>query len=323
MAWSSAFVGTSSISHTYAFRPMLVVPTGRHKDWRWENSAGGGYDYLDPGIGDPDYPLRRASDFSAELVAEAYAGDAVGAYQIWLLMPLTGLPDFDVVCLINHNLKDVFGLGSSYIQMQIADNAGYSTNLATLAEMSVATNARQFIFNLNHDAGERNSSFGYRRVYSGVAYARLKIVLSVPVGEDWVPQPVASAPFFGEVVIGRSYQLSANFVSPMTETYDAGIREFIAPSGHTKRFVNYSGRRRFKGDIQFASRADAQYLRDAWAASGYGARPVLWCPDPMTTPHETYLVRWTCSNFQEYVSGETVVSLDMTEMPPFVSTETL
>lgn len=311
MAWASEL--TNDGADQALDRPLVIVPTAPHTHlaWKWSSSADPGYDWELPENSATGFSVRNAFDMLAERQTKA-AASFIGANQAWLVVNTANANTriFDSLVLLNHNLPSVFGAGSTNIVLEIANDSAFTSNLQTIASSTISTTTRVVLPNLSHVIGQYADA-NYRRRYTDVEFVRLK--LHKPTFT------ITAQPVFGEVMLGRSYQMPRWSTTPTAVMYDSGVEDFEAPSGHFRRVVHFTGRRIYEGRFQFATSAEAQILKDAWAASAYGSRPIVWVDKPATAASSAVLAAWTVGKFEILASGEQTVNFRVVELPPFVS----
>jgi hypothetical protein len=189
----------------------------------------------------------------------------------YFMMKWTTTASFDCAAIIGHNFS---GLALTTCQLQVADNTAFSTNLRTIASWTPGTSTKRLVsLALDHDAGGA-------RVYSGVEYARLKLVSGGSI-----------RPRIGELILGTQVQLSFK----PDDDYDphgqvSGVALTESYSGVVSGVTHYRQRRELDAALTLHDSTEAAKVTTWWTDCRGGTRPFLWIDDPTSGPQSAALM---------------------------------
>jgi hypothetical protein len=219
------------------------------------------------------YPTYRASD--GLLQASRTTKPSSGLSTWYFAVAFASPAEFDCVMIAGPNVS-----AASLIEVEIADDATFTTNDMVVAFFSTATADRTTKGKAPLD-GDRlfvglsqfPSSTTWDR-FSGVGYLAVKITGSA----GFVPE-------LSELWLGRRYQLFGHPDSPTSRKWTRGN------IGSTRTSIGASGARVLsKGQAvrdtatTMAKDAEVGGVVQWWADCKYGARDFLWVEDPRNSP---------------------------------------
>jgi hypothetical protein len=261
MPYSSAIRAASEAAAYALDKPMLIGANRARtlaaaSQWRTSGSWASGADGT-AGSGD----TSRASDDYDHLRTFPASSETEWFY----LLNLGAAPGtVDSLAILNP-----YGLSGVQIDLQLADNSAYSTNLVTVASVTPSDIKRVIVLDLHHtgDVPLR---------YSSAQWWRLRFTKG----------GAAILPRFGEVVLGNSLQLSHKPDRPYYDgTTRSSAERFESYSGVVTDAVRHRGRRHLSATLALTAQAEADAVRSFFEDDiDAGTRPFLWVDDPLTLP---------------------------------------
>ncbi len=234
----------------------------------------------------PNYPLRTT-------------------YYLLLVLPSV---TFDAVAVLGHNFGE---LSSASVQLQVADDNAFTTNLRNLFTWSSSMGKRLVSVQL----GIADDLMVRGGIYSGVVYARLKISCLA----------LEPRPKIGELWLGTAHQLphKPNFDGFDEDQYEGEADVTETVSGRRHHVERYAGRRVLSAGWSSSDAAYDAIFRDSFEASRYGRDPVLYIPRPSTDVRAAYVMRANDPQaiLQETDPNERDARLAMLEVGPYASEE--
>lgn len=335
MAYATGTVSVAEQGALTAGRPLLLATNHirniRAGTVQLEWSASG--DWSDSGsLGASNrtsatYPTSRAWD--GVLYADTRPTGAEGTegaglstrYVYYLLAELdessNATHTIDTVMVRPLNVSSWPGIAT--IEVQIADNAAFSSNLLTVSSFTGAALADRKLLDTNLTTGAGANLWGR---FTSVRYARLRISSTVSWG--------AVRPQIGEWVMGRRRQLGHNPRIPHDERpLSSVVGDFTAQSQATSRYVFARGAS--NKEVGLMPQTSGTYaineieeLRTWFTEADYGARPFLYLEPEVSG--QTRQAHWMMLEQPELtmpLNGpfHRSVTLTMREQPPFASAE--
>jgi hypothetical protein len=170
----------------------------------------------------------------------------------------------DCVAVLNHNLGTT---GDVQVQLQVADDNTFATNLLTLKTWNVVlgTTSRLISVILDGTGGSTPTQ------YVGGLYVRLKITSTGGI-----------KPLIGEVVLGQRRQLKhAPELDWNDEHLKSSVQQVTTLSGRRINNVQFKGQRRIDARLTPAETTYIDDLRAFWKTDcDIGTRPFVWVDDP-------------------------------------------
>jgi hypothetical protein len=296
VTWTSAaFLAAETAART-AGRPLLI---GSHLGDGtlpiWTSDTGAATDTDEAATGAEGYYAvdRRGS-------RQSYPG-TTAATEWWLVLGAVS-GTFDHLALINTNLASLAIAGGIVCEVQVADNAAFSTNLETV--YSATPTQDRWLDRMD----ERWTGFGYARLHLTAASA------FVPrLGEAWIGH---SRQLRGGIRTGRDvYGLSSRL----------GLTSAEGPSVISR--ARALGAHRWPASIRVLDTAptllDSASVRAWWAETDYGVRPFLYRAS-VASPHRVHIMTTEATELDlPRASGpyEQVLEQTWTETPPFQAAE--
>ena len=336
MAYATGTVSAAEQDALTAGRPLLLATNhvrnllSASLQHQW-SASGSWADSLPAGASNrtlATHPTNRAWDGvlyapTKPTGAEGVEGSGLNTSYVWyLLAELQESSDashtIDAVMVRPLNASS-WPAGAT-IQIQIADNNAFSTNLLTLSSFTGASLGNRKLLDLNLSTGAGANLWGR---FTSVRFARLRISASATWG--------SVRPEIGEWVMGRRRQLAHNPRIPHDERPSVSVvADFTAQSQARSRYVFASGARNVELGLMpqtIGSYAinEVSELRTWFAETGYGARPFLYLePGVSGQTKDSY---WMMIDEPELVMPlngpfHRSVTLSMLEQPPFATAET-
>ena len=273
MAWSAADVPAAERALAAADKPLVLgqshlrgFDTGEIH-WRttgvWDgtdsaNAAG---------------PTKYLGDDFSHL--QSYGPSAAPTYLV-INAGAAGLPDFDCIAMLKHNIGSANGVNAQLTSIQIANDAAFTGPETILSGWTQPGDERMVFLDLQDAAGT------VARRFSGVQYMRFRF--------DPSPAGIVS---LGEVIIGQRRQLRHN----PREPWDANnlvtdVSRFESSAGIIKDYSTRLGRRKISAAINPNETAN---INDFVALfeddTAFGTQPFLWVDSPASAPTEaTWMV---------------------------------
>ncbi len=307
MAVTSALLTAQQLSDVAAGFPFLVgkqsVEDINRAEWRQGGSFASGSDETDT-----DFPTFLAHDRTAY---EKTRPDT--AQTTWfLLLEWTGakLGKFDTMWIVRHNLGTI----NATIDLQLADDNAFTTNLITLHTSTPANDKRIVDATLFHTGSDA-------RLYSTVEFARLKIV----TGGAAIPQ-------IGELWLGDRQQMGHGILlagfSPerkVSDHVDVRVR-----TGFNSRIVYNKGAKGIQPVLFLPTPALVTEGVNWFTASDFAMAPFLFVEDASSAAlaNKMFLAWEMSPNAQhfDFLKGSATdkkarLSLNLEEEAPFLSGE--
>ena len=335
MAYATASVTQAEQNALIAGRPLLLatnhVRNIRNGNVSLEWSASGSWVDSAPAGGSnrtsTTYPTSRAWDGvlyadTRPTGAEGTEGSGLNTRYVYYL-----LAELDESSNATHTIDTVMvrPLNVSAwpdvatVEVQIADNSSFSTNLVTLSSFSGAALADRKLLDTNLTTGAGANLWGR---FTSVRYARLRISSTVSWG--------TVRPQIGEWVMGRRRQLGHNPRIPHDERpLLSVVSDFTAQSQATSRYVFARGAS--NKEVGLMPQTSGTYaideidtIRSWFAESDYGARPFLYLEPAVTgQTQKAYWMMLEEPALTMPLNGpfHRSTTLAMREQPPFASAE--
>jgi len=278
MAYSAADISAQEISDAAADYPLVIsrnvieLAKGDGSfaaEWRTSGSFASGADATDS-----DYPTTAAYDLHSHVDTRPDSSQTT-----WYLMFNLGatLNDISTAVIGGHNL----GSNTATVDLEIADDNAFSTNLVSLVQWTPATDVR--LVSVDLDEGANANA---RRI-SDAQFVRLKIV----AGAGFVPQ-------VGEVYLGDRRQLHASpLMGYNPDSTMSSVSDFVANSGVRTRHVWNRDQKVLSADMISSTAAQATTIKGWWDDSEQGSRPFYWIEEPATTPGDAALMFMSAATF--------------------------
>lgn len=283
MAWLGAAISASDLALRALDKPLLV---GRNwlrdatTDPVWVPFAGASTGvWADTDQTATGFGTVRLSDNYSHLLSKPDDSE-----DVWYLLIDLGATTrtLDYLAL----LRPEASFAGTQIDVQIADDNGYSSRLVTVATKTPTSDTARVVFDELFDTGTTPLR------YSGVRWMRIKFT------------GVQETPTFGELIIGRSRQLkhSPNIpydVKHLTSRSDT----FESMSGIVSRYTHHKNRKNISATISAYEDAFTSDFETFWEDDiDGGTLPFLWIEKPNSAPTEAY--------WMMYKSPDLVASLD-------------
>jgi hypothetical protein len=335
MAYATGTVTTGEQDALTAGRPLLCatnhVRNIRSGTTALEWSASGSWaDSAPAGASNrtsSSYPTTRAWDGrlyadTRPTGAEGTEGSGLSERRVFYL-----LADLDESTLATHTIDLVMVRplnvsswpGVATVQVQIADDNAFTSNLLTIASFTGADLADRKLLDLNLTTGAGANLYGR---FTSVRYARLRISTTVTWG--------SVRPQIGEWVMGRRRQLAHNPRVPHDERpASSAVADFVAQSQAVSRYVYARGARNIEaGLMPVASGAysidEVSTLRSWFSEADFGSRPFLYYEPAVTGQTRAgYWMMLEEPSLAMPLNGpfHRSVTLTMREQPPFATGE--
>jgi hypothetical protein len=274
------------------------------------------------------YPTTRAWDGhlyadTRPTGAEGTEGSGVNERRVYYL-----LAELDESSLATHTIDLVMlrplnvssWPGIATVQVQIADDNAFTSNLLTIASFTGADLADRKLLDLNLTTGAGANLYGR---FTSVRYARLRISTTVTWG--------SVRPQIGEWIMGRRRQLAHNPRIPHDERpFSSVTSDFRAQSQATIRYVFARGAS--NKELALMPQPSGTYaideiaeLRTWFAECDYGARSFLYYePAVSGQTRNAYWMILDEPSLAMPLNGplHRSVTLGMREQPPFTTGET-
>ena len=335
MAYATGTVTTAEQNALAAGRPLLCatnhVRNIRSGTTALEWSASGSWaDSAPAGASNrtsATYPTARAWDGylyadTRPSGAEGTEGSGLSERRVYYL-----LADLDESTAATHTIDLVMVRplnvaswpGVATVQVQIADDAAFTSNLVTIASFTGTDLADRKLLDLNLTTGAGANLHGR---FTSVRYARLRISSTVTWG--------SVRPQIGEWVMGRRRQLGHNPRIPHDERpLSSVVGDFVAQSQATSRYVVARGASNKQVGLMPQTSGtyainEIEELRTWFAEADYGARPFLYLEPEVSG--QTRRASWMMLEEPDLampLNGpyHRSVTLAMREQPPFASSE--
>lgn len=237
-----------------------VITTAAEAKWTANGS------FADSDQTDTDFPWNLAFDEFDHLQTRPGSGTSERHFVMDLGASEPG--EIDCVVLLNHNL----GSTSSTVDIQIADDSTFATNLRTLVSSSPSNDNRLVFLDLDH-------SPGVPQRYSSVRYIRVKCTSGGSVIYK-----------LGEVILGRRRQLKHKPNLPWDpNNLHSDVEDFISQSGVRTRYIKSKGRRFLNAILsphETARISDIETLYETELEQG--TKNLVWIDDPTTSPNSAH-----------------------------------
>lgn len=190
----------------------------------------------------------------------------------YLVFELETPGTFDLVMIAGHNFGTIGedGNGGLTIELQIATDSAFTSNLETLATFTPQqSNHRLVELDLGHtaDAGPNR--------YSNVRFVRLKIARAAG---NFVPE-------VSELFLGRRRQWKHKPTRPWGEQDERSIfADFIGGTGGRIRHVDQTRLATLSGELDIDDPTVREDLVQFWIESGGGTKPFLVILNPDSAP---------------------------------------
>jgi hypothetical protein len=304
MAWSSTQITAQEISDRADDFPIFL---GTHALYSGRSLLGQKWVATDSGvwtdsdIADADGPVTRTYDGFHHTVTYP---NTTGTGFTFVINDNAGAMEFDSIAITGHN----FGtLGSSTVNVDIADDAAFTTNLETIATFSsISTDKRLIELDLFH-----TGSTALR--YSSVQYVRIRVTL----GSSGTPE-------IGQVVLSRRRQMGSAQLLPYDDDWEtSAVGDFVARSGVTSRYVFHKGKALRNATFLTEDAAQATAVTDFWNDIEFGTRSFIYLECPNSDEQNGLVMLMSTPELQFPYSSDKVrrVRFDMVEQPPFYSSE--
>ena len=335
MAYATGTVSAAEQGALTAGRPLLLavnhIRNIRNGNVSLEWSASG--DWSDSGTGGASnrtsaaYPTSRAWDGviyadTRPAGVEGTEGAGLNTRYVYYL-----LAELDESSNATHTVDTVMVRplnvsswpGAATVEVQIADNAAFSSNLVTVSSFTGSALADRKLLDTNLTTGAGSNLWGR---FTSVRYARLRISSTVPWG--------SVRPQIGEWVMGRRRQLGHNPRIPHDERpLSSVVGDFVAQSQATSRYVFARGAS--NKEVGLMPQTSGTYaineiaeLRTWFIETDYGARPFLYLePGVAGQATASYWMMLDQPELTMPLNGpfHRSVTLSMIEQPPFASAE--
>lgn len=209
--------------------------------------------------------------------------------------------------------------GVATLQVQIADNSTFTTNLVTIASFTGADLADRKLLDLNLTTGAGANLYGR---FTSVRYARLRISTTVTWG--------SIRPQIGEWVMGRRRQLAHNPRVPHDDRPASSVvADFRSQSQAVSRYIYARGARNIEAGLMPVpsgaySIDEVATLRSWFEESGWGTRPFIYYePASAGLTRNAYWMMLDEPELTMPLNGpfHRSVTLSMREQPPFATGE--
>jgi hypothetical protein len=254
---------------------------------------------------DANFPAANAFDLRTHVPTKEDGGTLSSEWFLVSQM-FTPFSDFDTLVILGHNLKSEANRIADPVdvELQIADDGAFTTNLETVANFSIPNNAivenkRIVSLSLFH-----TGSTALR--YSNVEFARLRIFSA---GADIFPE-------IGEVLLGRRRQWKHAPDRPFgVDDQQSQFSDFVSGTGGRVRYLEQAQLRRFSGAIAVNDatvRSDLLALRNE--SKGLSS-PIVWVTKPTADPGAAIWTWPTAGSFDlpEVGPGEDSFVFDLLE----------
>jgi len=308
MAYTVADLPAQEQTDAAADRPMLMSKHALEEwrtqpafraQWRGSLTLATGQDDTDggaPAFNAYDRFLGRPTRPAGSATSWAFCVDFGGANA-----------EFDHVLIGGHNLG---AIGSTTVELQIADDAAFTTNLITVATFTPgSTNARLVSLSLGTGGNPAPN------VYSAVQFLRVLITRS--------PSALFT-PQIGELVLGRRRQLRRRPTVPYDPDQQVSeTADFVSRSGVTTRYVFNRGRAMITPVEVAFDTAQATPVTGWWSDINQGTRAFGWVERPGTAPTVAF---WVLADPRSTFPYETDkirrFAFSLVEQPPYAGLET-
>jgi hypothetical protein len=335
MAYATGTVSAAEQSALTGGRPLLLA-TNHVRNIRsgttnleW-SSSGDWADSAPAGAGnrtDASYPTSRAWDGflhadTRPTGAAGTEGSGLNTRYVYYL-----LADLDEASTATHTVDSVMVRplnvsswpGVCTVQVQIADDAAFSTNLVTIASFTSTSLADRKLVDFNLTTGVGANLYGR---FTSVRYARLRISSTATWG--------TVRPRIGEWVLGRRRQLGHNPRIPHDDRPAlSAVGDFASKSQLRSRYVYASGQRNIEAGLMPSTSGtyaidEVAELRSWFAECGYGTRPFLYLEPVVSGQSQvSYWMVLEDPSLMMPLNGpfHRSVTLAMQEQPPFATSE--
>jgi len=291
MAWSQTDIPAAEQALFVGDKPLILAQNLlRNAVSTWVDSTGTGATLA-------AFPTLRASDGYTDLPTRP---NNLTNSTYMLQCDLGALREFDTVAFPRH------GVSGYDVSLEVADNAAYTTNLATVhPAITVPANAGRFMMtDLTNTTG--------RKVITA-RYVRIRIVKAVGT----------QVPNLFEVCLGKRIQLAHNPDVPYDPDAQApSLATAVSYSGRRTNYIRH-GRQRFIRGALTTSGAEAAAIIAGYKDAQGNARPVVYAPNPFTVPGG-FLFGFLSTEFDMPYAGpiDRRYSIDFEEQGPhFLSEE--
>jgi hypothetical protein len=286
--------------------PLASAPTG---NVRWTQTG----NTTDADESNTSFPASRSFDEFLHKKTQPDSG-IVGASAVWYLVVDFGavnLQTIDAGVIVHNNLGS---LGIT-VDLQIADDAIFFTNLKTIATSGVLTapasgklEERVAFYSLDHGVG-------VQQIYTSVRFLRYKFSR---VGN-----------FIPAILLANASARTQLIVNPLVpfdaEGNASNIATFASRGGADRVYVFNRGKGGFTANFRLADAAEIAPIEDAWFRSEQGTKHMIFATSPKDDPAESLLVHLDPADFFFPFEVSTRVrsgSWDFVEQgPPFVARE--
>jgi hypothetical protein len=335
MPYATGTVSSAEQSALAGGRPLLLATnhirnlTAGTTQLEW-SSSGDWTDSAPAGASnrtDSSYPTSRAWDgfLHADTRPTGTAGTEGSGlstrYVYYLLADLveSSLSTHTVDSVMVRPLNVSAWPGICTVQVQIADDAAFSTNLVTVASFTTTALADRKLVDFNLTTGAGANLYGR---FTSLRYARIRISSTTTWG--------TVRPQIGEWVMGRRRQLGHNPRIPHDDRPAlSAVGDFTAKSQLRSRYVYASGQRNIEAGLMPSTSGtyaidEVAELRSWFAECGYGTRPFLYLEPVVSGQSQaSYWMVLEEPSLAMPLNGpfHRSVTLAMQEQPPFATGE--
>lgn len=215
------------------------------------------------------------------------------------------LATIDHIYLGGHNFVTA---NVTSVNVQIADDSAFTTNLVTIATFVPVVDGRLVSLALDHTAT-------VAQLYSSVQFLRLEINMSSG----------AVIPELSELITGQRIQFPSTPLVGYDPTHAVSeVSDFISRSGVTSRYVFHKGKQALGGTMMLKTAAELLPAQDWWDETQFGTQSFVWVEGPASAPDDAavYLMDPEFV-FPHLASDLRRQSFDIVEQPGFIRPEIL